>query len=119
MSSHQSVKSQIVLKMVVMVQSEIMKNTRAPLIGNNKMKAKKIVTSQNKEQKINLIAQEIKFAKILAGNNLITSGNQINKLKKWFEIRSKSSFRKLSNIARFIYMYCTAHTLHFLMGCNN
>lgn len=47
-----------------------------------------------KATKISLVAQEIKFAKLFAGNNTKISEKQLNKLKTWFQIRSRSSFRK-------------------------
>lgn len=44
--------------------------------------------------KVHLVAQELKFAKIFAGNNTSLSEKQLRKLKKWFIMRSNSSFRK-------------------------
>lgn len=49
-----------------------------------------------KATKVSLVAQEIKFAKLFAGNNTRISEKQLNKLKQWFQIRSRSSFRKYS-----------------------
>lgn len=57
-----------------------------------------------KAAKISLVAQEIKFAKLFAGNNTKISEKQLNKLKTWFQIRSRSSFRKyLLLLPRFIF----------------
>lgn len=44
--------------------------------------------------KVHLVAQELKFTKIFAGNNTSLSEKQLRKLKKWFIMRSNSSFRK-------------------------
>lgn len=44
--------------------------------------------------KVHLVAQELKFAKIFAGNNTSLNEKQIRKLKKWFIMRSNSSYRK-------------------------
>ena len=44
--------------------------------------------------KVRLIQQELKFAKILAGNNTKLGEKQLKSLKKWLKLRSNSSFRK-------------------------
>lgn len=41
-----------------------------------------------------LIAQEIKFAKLLAGNDTKISEKQVKGLRRWLKIRAASSFRK-------------------------
>lgn len=46
------------------------------------------------EHNVRLVAQELKFAKLLAGNDARISQNQLKKLEKWLKIRSQSSFGK-------------------------
>lgn len=43
-----------------------------------------------------LIAQEIKFAKLFAGNDTKLSEKELKRLRRWLKIRSSSSFRKCS-----------------------
>lgn len=44
--------------------------------------------------KLKLVAQELKFAKLLAGNDARISQKQLAKLQKWLKIRSQSSYRE-------------------------
>lgn len=49
-----------------------------------------------KTAKVNLLAQEIKFAKLLAGNdpNVSVKEKQLKKLKTWLKNRANCSFCK-------------------------
>lgn len=49
-----------------------------------------------KAAKVNLVAQEIKFAKLLAGNdpNQSVKEKQLRKLKTWLKTRANCSFCK-------------------------
>lgn len=60
------------------------------------MKQKQLFTTTTKlaEHNVKLVAQELKFAKLLAGNDAQTSQNQLKKIEKWLKIRSQSSFRE-------------------------
>lgn len=50
-----------------------------------------------REAKVNIVAQEIRFAKLLAGNeaNVSFKEKQLRKLKKWLKNRASASFCKL------------------------
>lgn len=50
-----------------------------------------------KKQRLFLLAQEIKFAKYLAGNDVRFSDKQLKKLKKWLKLRSQSNYRKYNS----------------------
>lgn len=60
-----------------------------------KMKIKE--TPNSKEAKVNVVAQEIRFAKLLSGNEANPSAKerQLRKLKKWLKNRASASFCKL------------------------
>lgn len=49
------------------------------------------------ENKVLLVAQEIKFAKTLAGNDKKARDKVLKNLKKWLTYRSASSFGKYDN----------------------
>lgn len=67
---------------------------------NNKKSMKNIIKT-NDDSKLNLnpevklITTELKFAKVLAGNDATLRTKNLNKLKKWFKTRSSSTYRKL------------------------
>lgn len=44
--------------------------------------------------KVNVVAQELKFAKMLASNDVKTRNGVLKSLKKWLNTRSQSSYRK-------------------------
>lgn len=44
--------------------------------------------------KKDVLAQELKFAKLLASNDQKVRNNVLKSLKQWLETRSKSSYRK-------------------------
>lgn len=48
-----------------------------------------------KDKKILIIAQEIKFARLLANNDKRVRDKVLKNLKKWLTVRSHSSFGKL------------------------
>lgn len=56
--------------------------------------------------KANLLAQEIKFAKLLAGNDtdLATKKKQLNRLKIWLKNRANCSYRKCKILFFFLYL---------------
>lgn len=72
------------------------KNNKTTMKRIKKQPIIKVTNTSNNPSvnKIQLIGQEIKIAKILAGNNTKLGEKQLNKLKKWLQIRSNSSFRK-------------------------
>lgn len=57
-----------------------------------------------------LIAQEIKFAKVFAGNDTKVSEKQLKRLRRWLKIRSASSFRKY--YITYIYMLTILNHIH-------
>lgn len=46
------------------------------------------------EGKVNVVAQELKFAKLLACNDQKIRNGILKSLKKWLTTRSQSSYRK-------------------------
>lgn len=59
---------------------------------NTKTRVKMTKTDKTKEKsdkKLLIVAQEIKLAKILAGNNKSLRDRTLRKLMKWFEAREK------------------------------
>lgn len=44
--------------------------------------------------KVNVVAQELKFAKMLASNDVKIRNGVLKSLKKWLTTRSQSSYRK-------------------------
>lgn len=53
-----------------------------------------VAEPDEKSTRAYLIAQEIKFAKLFAGNDTKLSEKQLKRLRRWLKIRSNSSFRK-------------------------
>lgn len=49
------------------------------------------------DSKVNIVAQELKFAKMLAGNDLKVRNGVLKSLKKWLNTRSQSSFPFTNN----------------------
>jgi hypothetical protein len=49
--------------------------------------------------RVNVVAQELKFAKMLASNDVKIRNNVLKSLKKWLSTRSQSSYRKYLLIA--------------------
>lgn len=45
-------------------------------------------------QKVNIVAQELKFGKLLACNDQKIRNGVLKSLKKWLNTRSQSSYRK-------------------------
>lgn len=61
----------------------------------NKKKDKELpVSSEVGEGKVNIVAQELKFAKLLACNDQKIRNGVLKSLKKWLATRSQSSYRK-------------------------
>lgn len=54
--------------------------------------------SKNKKKKILLVAQELKLARILAGNNKTARDRALKSLKKWFQNRA-TAMRKFCVIS--------------------
>lgn len=52
--------------------------------------------------KVNVVAQELKFAKMLASNDVKTRCQVLKSLKKWLATRSQSSYREYLLIDSFI-----------------
>lgn len=51
--------------------------------------------------KVSVVAQELKFAKMLASNDVKIRNGVLKSLKKWLNTRSQSSYRKYILIAVF------------------
>lgn len=49
--------------------------------------------------KVNIVAQELKFAKMLASNDVKVRTGVLKSLKKWLNTRSQSSYRKYLSIS--------------------
>lgn len=49
--------------------------------------------------KVNVVAQELKFAKMLASNDVKIRNGVLKSLQKWLNTRSQSSYRKYLLIA--------------------
>lgn len=61
----------------------------------NKKKEKEVtVTEVESSGKVNIVAQELKFAKLLACNDPKIRNGVLKSLKKWLSTRSQSSYRK-------------------------
>lgn len=60
-------------------------------------------TAGGKAAKVNIVAQEIRFAKLLAGNdpNVSFKEKQLRKLKSWLKNRASASFCKWKAHASF------------------
>lgn len=52
------------------------------------------VQSDAKPAKVDVVAQELKFAKMLASNDSKVRSKILKSLKKWLNTRSQSSYRK-------------------------
>lgn len=57
---------------------------------------------QSGSGKVNVVAQELKFAKMLASNDVKIRNGVLKSLKKWLATRSQSSYREYLFIASFI-----------------
>ncbi|XP_043278275.1 ribosomal RNA processing protein 1 homolog [Venturia canescens] len=73
------------------------KNTRVPRKRSHSHSVEKIVkpeafTKKVKKRKALVIAQEIKFARLLANNDKKVRDKMLKNLKKWLTVRSESSF---------------------------
>lgn len=61
----------------------------------NKKKDKDLAVSvKETDGKVNVVAQELKFAKLLACNDQKIRNDILKSLKKWLKTRSQSSYRK-------------------------
>lgn len=61
----------------------------------NKKKDKEVpIASGEGGGKVNIVAQELKFAKLLACNDQKIRNGVLKSLKKWLNTRSQSSYRK-------------------------
>lgn len=56
-------------------------------------------TSEPVSGKVGVVAQELKFAKMLASNDVKIRNRVLKSLKEWFNTRSQSSYRKYSMIS--------------------
>lgn len=64
----------------------------------NKKKDRGVATPIGEvDGKVNVVAQELKFAKLLACNDQKIRNGILKSLKKWLATRSQSSYRKLIN----------------------
>lgn len=61
----------------------------------NKKKDKDLVVpAKEVDGKVNVVTQELKFAKLLACNDQKIRNDILKSLKKWLKTRSQSSYRK-------------------------
>lgn len=61
----------------------------------NKKKDKELSKTGGEDSgKVNIVAQELKFAKLLACNDQKIRNGVLKSLKKWLNTRSQSSYRK-------------------------
>lgn len=61
----------------------------------NKKKDKSItVPAEESDGRVNVVAQELKFAKLLACNDQKIRNGILKSLKKWLTTRSQSSYRE-------------------------
>lgn len=76
------------------------KNTRVPRKRPHSQPVEKLVkpelpSKKMKKRKALVIAQEIKFARLLANNDKKVRDKMLKNLKKWLTVRSESSFGKI------------------------
>lgn len=69
---------------------------------------------QEKSGKALIIAQEIKFARLLASKDKKVRDKVLKNLKKWLTVRAQSSFGKFSLLFSKIY-YLKVHAFHMLV----
>lgn len=62
---------------------------------NKKKDKEHAVSAKEADGKVNVVAQELKFAKLLACNDQKIRNDILKSLKKWLKTRSQSSYRKL------------------------
>ncbi|CAL7944299.1 unnamed protein product [Xylocopa violacea] len=81
-----------------MAVKKAQRSTRAPLQKSvhqklrNKEQQKQVTSVNDKDKKAVVIAQEIKFARLLSNNDKITRDRVLKNLRKWLTVRSQSSF---------------------------
>lgn len=81
-----------------MAVKKVQRRTRAPLqnsvqhILKNKDQQKEVTEANKKDKRAIIIAQEIKFARLLSSNDKGVRDKILKNLKKWLTVRSKSSF---------------------------
>lgn len=63
-------------------------------LGKSTPHAKQVISMNKKNKKTIVIAQEIKFARLLSSNNKIIRDKVLKNLRKWLTVRSQSSFGK-------------------------
>lgn len=87
-----------------MAVKKVQRRTRAPLqnsvqhILKNKEQQKEVTEANKKDKRAIIIAQEIKFARLLSSNDKGVRDKILKNLKKWLTVRSKSSFGKISYV---------------------
>ncbi|KAK1124439.1 hypothetical protein K0M31_006794 [Melipona bicolor] len=60
--------------------------------GKSMPHVKQVISMNKKDKKTIVIAQEIKFARLLSSNNKIIRDRVLKNLRKWLTVRSQSSF---------------------------
>lgn len=60
--------------------------------------------------KVSIVAQELKFAKLLASNDVKIRNGVLKSLKKWLNTRSQSSYRKFSPFNDCFMSHCSCST---------
>ena len=76
-----------------------------------------IVEGKPNDKKI-IVAQEIAFAKVLAGNNKVLRDRALKKLKKWLTVRGTGKWGKLS-CYYYYFFFCIPHNQINLRYCLN
>lgn len=69
----------------------------APQISKSKERQKQATAVNETGRKAVIIAQEIKFARLLSSNDKKVRDKVLKNLRKWLTVRSNSSFGKATN----------------------
>lgn len=72
-----------------------LRKKKTEMLKSNKNQQQQCTKVTDKSKKALVIAQEIKFARLLADNDKKIRDKVLKNLKKWLTVRSQSSFGKL------------------------
>lgn len=87
-----------------MAVNKMRRHARAPSrksaqqIVKNKEQKNQVAPVNKKDRKAVIIAQEIKFARLLSSNDKRARDKVLKNLRKWLTVRSSSSFGKIINV---------------------
>lgn len=76
------------------------------MLRPGKKKSKEMHESASAAGRVSVVAQELKFAKMLASNDVNVRNGVLKSLKKWLNTRSQSSYRKFILIASICVTVC-------------